>query len=71
MTNPCKDCQDRFPGCHDHCERFHEWQENHRAEVDFTRTMNNPTIVYHYDYEDKHRHKGKKRYFGANGGEDR
>lgn len=27
----CKDCQKRYPGCHDHCETFieesKEWQE--------------------------------------------
>lgn len=25
MTNmpfPCKDCPDRYPGCHDHCEQY-------------------------------------------------
>jgi hypothetical protein len=26
---------------------------------------------YHYDYEDKHREKGRKRYMGANGGADK
>nr|DAG75210.1 MAG TPA: hypothetical protein [Caudoviricetes sp.] len=25
--------------------------------------------VYHYDYEDKHREKGKKKYLGKNGGD--
>ena len=27
---PCKDCQDRNPGCHDRCEKFREW----RAKID-------------------------------------
>lgn len=22
MSFPCKDCADRYPGCHDHCERY-------------------------------------------------
>lgn len=26
-------------------------------------------MVYRYDYEDKHRERGRKRYLGANGGD--
>nr|UVY59065.1 MAG: hypothetical protein [Bacteriophage sp.]DAJ24738.1 MAG TPA: hypothetical protein [Caudoviricetes sp.]DAZ54340.1 MAG TPA: hypothetical protein [Caudoviricetes sp.] len=25
--------------------------------------------VYHYGYDDKHRERGKKKYFGQNGGD--
>ena len=39
MTNPtCKDCPERSPGCHDHCERFQEWRTNHIAELHYTHT---------------------------------
>lgn len=35
ITESCKDCQDRHPACHDHCERYKEakkqWDE--RKEV--------------------------------------
>ena len=31
--NPCKDCTDRYLGCHDHCERHKEWSEQHQAEL--------------------------------------
>lgn len=24
--NKCIDCQDRYPGCHDHCEDFKAWR---------------------------------------------
>ena len=24
---PCKDCTDRYPGCHDKCERFAGWKQ--------------------------------------------
>lgn len=26
MTNPCKDCVDRYPGCHSHCEKYKSWK---------------------------------------------
>lgn len=38
-NGPCKDCADRYPGCHDHCDRFKEWHEKvaarNKAERDF------------------------------------
>ena len=30
--NPCKDCTDRHPACHDHCEGYQHWREQNRAE---------------------------------------
>jgi hypothetical protein len=24
--NPCKDCADRHPACHSHCEKYKEWK---------------------------------------------
>jgi hypothetical protein len=27
--------------------------------------------AYHYDHEDRHRERGRKKYMGANGGADR
>ena len=30
MKSPCKDCDRRYPGCHDHCEDFKAF----RAEVE-------------------------------------
>jgi hypothetical protein len=26
-VSPCKDCQDRNPGCHDKCKMYAEWKE--------------------------------------------
>lgn len=28
LLPPCKDCPDRYPGCHDHCEKesYLEWR---------------------------------------------
>lgn len=71
MTNPCKDCVSRHAACHDSCNRFSAWQADHKAEMEFTRRMNDPCKVYHRDYEDRHRSRNRKRYMGANGGADR
>ena len=27
MKNPCKDCPDRYPGCHSKCERYKSWKK--------------------------------------------
>lgn len=70
MTNPCcKNCPDRYPACHDHCPQFSAWRKEHAKETDYNRQMTVSGRVYHYDYEDKHREKGKKKYLGKNGGD--
>ena len=70
MTNPtCKGCPDRKPGCHDHCERFKAWQQLHQAERAYTYDMTHTMSCYHRTYEDKHRARGKKKYFEQNGGD--
>jgi len=27
MKNPCKDCPNRYPGCHSKCERYKAWKQ--------------------------------------------
>lgn len=27
-TPPCKVCEERYPGCHDKCEKYKEWKAN-------------------------------------------
>lgn len=72
MMPPCKDCADRFPACHDSCDRFATWRKEHSAEVDYTRKMLDPGKVFHYDCKDRHRDRCRKHYyFGHNGGADR
>lgn len=70
-NSTCKDCPERHEACHDHCERFAAWRAEHKAEQDYNRRMLATGIVYHVDHEDKHRRRGRKRYFGTNGGADR
>lgn len=31
MNRPCKDCAERYPACHDHCERYQN-ERKKRAE---------------------------------------
>lgn len=72
MTNPiCKDCPSRHPACHDTYPKYAEYKRQRAEELDYTRRMTNPGIVYHYDHEDRHRERGRKKYMGANGGADR
>ena len=72
MTNQtCKGCPDRHPGFHDSCERFRAWQQEHKAELAYTYDMTHTMSCYHRTYEDKHRERHKKRFFGPNGGADR
>lgn len=30
MTSPCKGCPDRYPGCHDHCDKYQEWKAKYQ-----------------------------------------
>lgn len=71
ILNRCKDCPDRHPACHDHCQKFSAWRKEHAKETDYNRQMTVSGMVYHYGYDDKHREKGRKRYMGANGGADK
>ncbi len=29
--NPCKDCMNRYIGCHADCELYKQWKTNHEA----------------------------------------
>lgn len=34
---PCKECEDRYTACHDHCNKYKEWKRKQRAvkELDY------------------------------------
>lgn len=68
---PCKDCPTRHPACHDTCPKYAEFKRQRGAEAAYTREMLDTGKVYHYDHEDCHRERGRKKYMGANGGADR
>lgn len=68
---PCKDCPTRHPACHDTCLKYAEFKLQHIAELAYTKQMTDRGVVYRYDYEDRHRERGRKKYMGANGGADK
>ena len=50
MKNPpcMKDgqpCEERHPGCHDHCEAFIKWKEERNKEFLFNYEKNNKTTI--------------------------
>lgn len=65
----CKDCPARYPACHDYCQKFAAWRKEHAKETDYNRQMMASGSVYHRDHDDRHRERGKKKYFGQNGGD--
>lgn len=32
VTSPCKDCPDRYVGCHSKCDKYLEFKEQHSKE---------------------------------------
>ena len=68
---PCKDCPERHPVCHDTCHKYAEYKRQRAADLAYTKQMTDRVVVYRYDYEDRHRERGRKKYMGANGGADR
>lgn len=55
MITCCLNCTSRHQACHDTCEKYKA----------FVYELNHSQSVYHRDYEDKHREKGKKRFLGS------
>lgn len=55
---PCLNCPDRYPACHDHCDRYGEWKEIHERIREAAREQDQGDIV---NYErDRHRKLKKK-----------
>lgn len=71
MRKCCKDCSTRHTACHDVCPKYAEYKRQRAAELAYTKQMTDRGVVYRYDYEDRHRERGRKKYMGANGGADR
>jgi len=65
MITCCHNCTSRKPACHDTCERYKEEKADFEERKEFVRKMNHSESVYHRDYEDKHRERGKKRFLGS------
>ena len=52
IVSPCKGCADRYPACHDHCERFKEYKEIREKENEARRQYERkPFVKYNpFDY---------------------
>lgn len=55
----CKDCPDRYPACHDQCEKFKEAKEAYQAYKDFIANAKSKDAVY-LDYKRKKIRKERK-----------
>lgn len=45
--SPCKDCPDRYPGCHDSCEKYKCWKDE-LAAVKKDLRLKNSSHLYNY-----------------------
>lgn len=59
LKPPCLDCPDRYPACHDHCERYQQWKENHEQKRAAARAQDEHEII-NYEVQRSKRLKKKK-----------
>lgn len=55
---PCKDCQDRKPGCHSKCEKYASYKEKRKKENDVIESNKGKDMDYFSyisGYEDRNR----------------
>lgn len=48
----CRDCQERYPACHDHCEKYKQAREELLAEKELIFRNKSKDFVYE-DYQQK------------------
>ena len=65
MITCCHDCTRRHLACHDTCEAYKAEKTDFEARKHYVHEMNTSQSVYHRDYKDKHRERGKKRFLGG------
>jgi UDP-N-acetylmuramoylalanine-D-glutamate ligase len=65
MITCCLNCTSRHQACHDTCEKYKAEKKDFEKRKAFVYELNHSQSVYHRDYEDKHREKGKKRFLGS------
>ena len=65
MITCCHNCTSRHTACHDTCEKYKAEKKDFDERKAFVYELNHSQSVYHRDYEDKHRERGKKRFLGS------
>ena len=61
MITCCLNCTSRHQACHDTCEKYKAEKKDFEERKAFVHELNHSQSVYHRNYEDKHRERGKKR----------
>lgn len=62
MTNPtCKDCPERHEACHDTCERFAVWRQQHAAERVYTNARHAAERISKNDFDKEHWMGGRRK----------
>lgn len=70
MITCCLNCTSRHQACYDTCEKYKAEKKDFEERKAFVHELNHSQSVYHRNYEDKHRERGKKRFLGSEfGGE--
>lgn len=65
MITCCLNCTSRCTACHDTCEKYKAEKKDLEERKAFVHELNHSQSVYHRNYEDKHRERGKKRFLGS------
>lgn len=65
MITCCLNCPSRHQACHDTCEKYKAEKKDFEERKAFVYELNHSQSVYHRDYENKHRERGKKRFLGS------
>ena len=65
MITCCHNCTSRHTACHDTCEKYKAEKKDFEERKAFVYELNHSQSVYHRDYEDKHRERGKKQFLGS------
>ena len=62
IKSPCKDCKDRFVGCHSHCEKYKKFRSEWQNENEKIRENKN-TLMFKEQYiiDAVNRAKGRKK----------
>ena len=61
MKGPCKECTERHTACHDTCEKFAQWREEHEKAKAWLRKENENIIcTYAMKMHDKALKRGRR-----------
>lgn len=61
ILNPCKNCPDRYPICHDSCPRYAEYKRRLKAQRIYTSAHNEAGRISRNDFDKEGWMGGRKR----------